>query len=242
MAEPTKSALVPMGGAFMRLPATPLPALDVQHLWFKAAERRTWTTLAVVPVDDDVSTLPLARSLAQMAASQAGARVLLVNAAIKDCRAGSGRSSPEVIKELPEQGPMLGFDFIDFSMLEADEALRAVTSSPQLLEFLETQGRTYDTAIYATDALLLRTPAIPLVRYTDRAIVCVRVGHTPLPDIRKLVNIIGRDRILGSIALRPGAPQTPTNVIITPPPEPAPRPETKSDKGAKKSKRWSPPA
>jgi hypothetical protein len=203
MAQSKTSALVPMGGAFSRQPATPLPALDIQHLWFRAADRRTWKTLAVVPVDDDVSTLPLARSLAQMAAHQAGNRVLLVNAAIKDCVAGSGRAAAEVIRDTPSDGPALGFDFVDFSVLDADEANRAVASSTQLLDFLETQGRTYDTAVFATDALLLRTPAIPLVRGTDATVICVRVGHTPLPDVRKLVKVIGRERILGSIALRP---------------------------------------
>jgi hypothetical protein len=187
------------------LPATPLPPLPLQHLWFRIADKRSWHSLALVPVDDDVSTLTLATALAKMACHEANSRVLVVNASIKDCEPGDSRSSPEMLRDDPAGPHGIGFDLIDFSMLATDEAHRAVASSPGLLAYLETQGRTYTTSVFATDALLVRTPAIPLVRSVDAVIVCVRVGETPLPDITKLAKVIGRERIIGSVAFKPAS-------------------------------------
>lgn len=215
MAQPVSSAaLVPIGSRYKRLPATPLPNLELQHLWFRVADKRSWTTLALVPVDDDVNTLALGQALAQMAAHQADSRVLLVNASIKDCLPGNAAGEPEIMAD--GQAPMLGYDLIDFSVLGLEDAHRAVASSPQLLTYLESEGRSYSTALFTTDALLLRTPAIPLARSADAVILCVRVGHTPLPDVRKLVKILDRDRIIGSIALRPRQPVAPAVPVTTP--------------------------
>jgi len=229
MAQTQTSALTAIGGRTRRLPATPLPNLELQHLWFHVADKRSWLTLALVPVDDDLSTLSLARALAQMAAHQAGSRVLLVNAAVEDAVAGA-RGAERPVAEVDETE--LGFDLVDLSTLPAAEAHRAVAVSTQLIDDLAQQGRTYTTSIFVTDALLLHTTAIPLARSADAVILCVRVGHTPLPDVKRLARIIGRERVIGSVALRPKALAGPTLVALQ-------RPEAKVVAATPDAPAWS---
>ncbi len=196
------SALVPLSGLFTTLPAVPPPPLDVRHLWFGLSHHRTWSSLALVPVDPEVSTLPLARGLAQVAASLPGNRVLLVNARVSD-----GPTELHDVAFTPLDESILSYDFLDFSQLAPTEAERALALSPQVFSSIEAgplEGRRYSTVLLATHAPLVHTETIPLVRGVDAVALCVRVGSTRLEDIRRLARVIGRELVLGTVALRDG--------------------------------------
>ncbi len=196
------SALVPLSGLFTTLPAIPPPPLDVRHLWFGLSHHRAWSSLALVPVDAEVSTLPLARGLAQVAALQLGNRVLLVNARVADAKAEGG---DEVLTPACEDGA--SYDFLDFSRLAPTDADRALALSPQLFSSIEAgplEGRRYSTVLISTHAPLVHTETIPLVRGVDAVALCVRVGSTRLEHIRRLARVVGRELVLGTVALHDG--------------------------------------
>lgn len=181
-----------------------LPTLEQEHLWYRMASH-AWRTLALVPADNDVDLLPLAENLAHVAANQPGTRVLLVNASLQKCR-------PPRVHPLPATLPIDGLkeplnnslgqsELLDFSKLHLDDAERALACAPQLLDYLAASGATYSAGIFIVDSPLQQTRGIPLLRSLDAALLCIAMGRTTFTAARRLVDLVGRHRVVGSIAL-----------------------------------------
>jgi hypothetical protein len=205
----TSTALVTLGHVLGAEPASP-PSLETQHLWFRVAQARPARLLVVVPADPGLSTVPIARELARVAAGQVGHRVLLVIASIDACADEPQQRVPDLSIESLRAGvgEGLAYDVVDFSSLPRADGERALASAlqlPEYIEFMDPRGMPYSKAIFATDSPLSRAQTIPLLRGADGVIVCARLGSTSLANVRRITDMIGRDRILGSIAVRPAS-------------------------------------
>jgi hypothetical protein len=188
----------------------PLPAIEIQHAWFKVAGARAWNTLAIVPINDAVSGLPLAQGMGQMAGQWPGARVLVVDASIRGCQPGGRRGSPlDAPAELDDLGSILSeglhgrFDFMDFSLLPADDAERALALGPQLLDYASGEGSRYSTVIMALDSPLSQTRSIPAARAADAVILCMGLHDTTFRECNEVIEMVGREHIIGSIIVKP---------------------------------------
>ncbi len=184
---------------------TTVPSLGLQHVWFKIAGAKTGQSLALVPVEPEVSTLAAARSMALVAAQQPHSRVLVVNASLAGCQAALSQESAVIVR--PDfnvafgEGLAANCDYVDFAQLCFDEGERALTFAPRLLDDLATEGKRYNVAIFAVDSPLVQTRAIPLVRSLDAVAICVALGRTTFAAARELVDIVGRERVIGAVTL-----------------------------------------
>jgi len=198
--------LVRVESGALALREAPLP---VQHAWYEVARDRKWSTVALVPSEDDVNVLNIAKGFGQMAAQEPGARVLVVNGSIRDCKPRTKGSTPGLndvwasVARGADSMP-LPYDLVDFSKLDAEQAGRALDYASELLEYMAKQGRIYTTAIFALDPILTQARAIPLARSADKVCLCLSLGKTTLKKARRLTEIVGRERIMGVITVRPG--------------------------------------
>jgi hypothetical protein len=186
-------------------PVSPLPNIHLQHAWFELARARDWQTLALVPVDVELGTLKIAQGMAQMAAQEPQTRTLVVNASVRGCgthvQPRGDVAVDEVFAAITMSAEQNGaaFDLIDFSRLDLALAERALAFAPKLVEHLAREYQGITTAIFAVDSVLHQTRAIPLVRAVDRVALCIALGLTSIPDARRAIEIIGRERIAGTI-------------------------------------------
>lgn len=209
MAEESKS-LLRLRHAANDLATGPLPPVDVQHTWFRVARARAWSSLAIVPIHEKLSGLRLAKGLGQMAGTEPGSRVLVVDASIRACKPqGRSRNPLDTPAGLDDLGSILSenpegrFDFMDFSMLPAEDATRALQLAPQLLDYVSaTDANRYTTVIVSVDSPLHQTRSIPVARAADAVIICVSLGNTSFRDTREVIEMVGRERVIGSIAVK----------------------------------------
>jgi hypothetical protein len=202
-AQPLPTPLQPspaaphLGGAHMGL----------QRIWYTIAAARAGRSLALVPAEEGISTLAMAHSVAGLAAEQADSRVLLVNASIRDCTPSPVEETHAVVVRHglstppPHETLASNWDYIDMAKLPRDEAERALSGATQLLDLLAAEGRRYTVAIFAVDSLLHQARGIPLVRSVDAVVLCLSLGRTSFAAAHQLVDIVGRDRILGAVSL-----------------------------------------
>ena len=55
--------------------------------------------------------------------------------------------------------------------------------------------------LVAVDSPLYRPAAMPLATAADAALLVVTLGQTPVPEARKVVELVGRHRFLGTVAV-----------------------------------------
>jgi len=205
MQEPAKSLEKSHRGAGNAL-AILSPSLELQHLWFRVAGQRRAQSLALVPAELDVSTIAMVQGLAQVAASMPESRVLVVNASLRDCLPARGPvPRPEIgladFAVTADDGPFRNLDVVDLSRLPADDAERALLLAPQLTDHLERLGKKYTTVFYAVDSPLHQARVLPLTRAADAVVLAVSLGRTSFDAARQLVDLIGRERVLGAVTI-----------------------------------------
>lgn len=109
-----------------------------------------------------------------------------------------GTSVVELARALAEAGARLGAPGPTVVELEGAELERV----PHLLEGLAravARGRAIVAVGGADDPA-----ALVLARAADRAVLCVELGETGVADAQRTIALVGRERFLGSIAIRKG--------------------------------------
>jgi hypothetical protein len=149
---------------------------EMQELWF-ATIRHEWRSLVVVPASPGFSVLPIARALADVG--------------------GAIRGSPLLV--LRAEGTDLNKIALLVSHLTND-ASRVGSAAPR-----SARPRSADAEkamIIAIDAVVTNPLVLPVALAADAVLVCVALGETPLESARHTVELIGRDRVIGSVLLR----------------------------------------
>ena len=176
------------------------PPLELQHVWFQVRRDVDWRSLAVVPADQGSATLPVVHAFARMAALNPGARVLVVDATASPGALSHGYLVDDLgaaIRAVPDRK----YDVLDASMLGLNDAELAHVYVPQLLDYIATGTGRHNTVLLALGSLLDQATLIPIARAVDNVLITVALGETRLPDLQRVVDIVGRDRVLGSVVL-----------------------------------------
>lgn len=226
-------------GVLPKISATPLSRrarhqLELQHLWFELHRDPIWESLALVPVDEDMHTLGLARSLGEIAARHMDSSVLVVNASLRahgdatkepaalrktqnedvtpppqpDAKVAPAATSDgvwQLIRDaiVPADGVENRYDYLDLSRFSPNVADAVLSVVPHLLDVLTMTGKRYTTALYALDSVVWEPRAIALSRSVDRVVVCLKLGSTSFQAARRVAEILGPDRLAGSVLFRP---------------------------------------
>lgn len=158
-----------------------LPSRDLQELWF-ATRRRNWRTLVVVPAaPGTTSALPIAQALGEVGGFIRMSPVHVINAEgldlsriaalVMDMTDGAGSSVWTM--NSPGSNPSAGWDPVARS----------------------------DATIVVLDPVVVNPLVLPVALAADAVLLCVEVGKTELAAARHTVELIGRERIIGSVVI-----------------------------------------
>lgn len=167
-----------------------LPSRELQELWF-ATRRREWRSLVVVPASPGSSALHIAQALGEVGGAIRMSPVHVVNAEGMDLDGIAtlvldiGMEEPELKKPEPKGSVWTsgsgGWD----------------ASGPVGRGAPATRATIIAIGAVAENPLIL-----PLALAADAVLLCVEIGRTRMEDARHTVELIGRDRIIGTVLLR----------------------------------------
>lgn len=174
-----------------------------QRLWFALA-RSPWSSLVVVPADPRGSTDRVARALAEVGKQLSDMPVTAVTSgALEYGTAVALADLPQFVdrrKQLPAgQWPTVDVRSQPAGAPEAGAAGQAAAAA------------TGDGALMVSSAarIIIAIPAVvsePLGLATtmaaDRVVLCIELGRTRKADVRRTVELIGRERISGCFLVR----------------------------------------
>lgn len=184
--------------------------LNLQHAWYAATRHGTWKSLAVIPVDEETQAYGVAQGFAGMASQDSSLRVLAVDASTGGCEPAENATN-EPIDLLWTRASLsrddgandCPYDVVNLSDFSLPDAERVLASVPQLVQRLASNSQfAHSTMIFSTDPPLLKPQATPICRAVEKVIICVTLGVTSLKATRKLIHLVGQEKILGSVALK----------------------------------------
>jgi hypothetical protein len=100
--------------------------------------------------------------------------------------------------------------FYDLGAFEALDAQRAsLQDGVRLAHELAALVSKGSRVVVAVDSPMENGGAIPVVTATDAAILLVRLGASDSRSVRCIIDIVGRERVLGAVALKNGVTPRP---------------------------------
>ncbi len=160
--------------AMVRVPT--LPSRELQELWF-ATRRRDWRTLVVVPARPGSSALAIARALAEVGGFIRMSPVHVVNAE--------------------------GLDLNRIAALVTD-----MTGGSSVWTMNAPGGNAagYDQSrsearIVALDPVVANPLVLPVALAADAVLLVLEPGKTLIAAARHTIELVGRDRIIGSVMI-----------------------------------------
>ena len=188
------------------------PTVDVQHAWYEIRRGPAWKSMALVAVDDGPPPAVLAQSFGYLATEEKTRRILVVNASTQQSFSDAAKA-PEIETYRRDLAPgdrsavtALDdhVDYMQLSRFDRVSAARFLVSPPHTFEALTSGSPGYDGVIFAIDSPIVYPQATQLARAVDIVVLCIRLGATSLDAARRVTEIIGAEKIVGSIAFRPG--------------------------------------
>jgi hypothetical protein len=175
--------MTPLADAQEKARAAPrLPPPELQELWF-ACRRHEWRSLAVVSTVPRSSTFPIVQALGEVAD--------LLHAGTVRVRCAEAVELPDIAYLVMEMSgrnpsPVLGpaAPRIPRSALPPQDP----AGGEQLL-------------IVAVDSVVSAPMVLPVVLAADAVLLCVELGVTDLGAARHSVELIGRERIIGTVVV-----------------------------------------
>lgn len=182
---------------------------QLQHAWYELTRARSFTSVALVPIEEGAQTLVLAQELAALAARDPRQRVLVINATGSSTVAPSSKNAPVLEgREMFSQNhvvPVAGgrFGLLDFARLGVDEAVLGMVEVPRYVDAVREGTGPFTTIIVATNSPLSHPACISAARACDISVLCVALGRSSFADGRKVIEFIGEENVAGSLALKP---------------------------------------
>ena len=164
--------------------AAGLPPREVQELWF-ATRRRVWKSLCLVPAAPGVSVLGIAEALAQVGRVIRRIPITVLKAEGMDL-AGVAEMVMQITGEVAPLAP----------------TSTAWTSG-------STRGGLPDPisenspVIIASESVVSNPLILAVALAADSIVLCVTLGETDLPSARHSIELIGRERLMGVVLVRP---------------------------------------
>ena len=159
-----------------------MPARDLQELWF-SIRRREWKSLVVVPATPEGSALPIAQALGEVGGLILMAPVPVINA--------EGADLPRIATLVMEMGGEAPTSSVWTSAGRG--------GSPADWDSPKVKGQ---VSIIAVDSVVSNPLVLPLALAADAVLICIEIGKTDLASVKHTVELIGRERLLGSVLLR----------------------------------------
>ena len=113
---------------------------------------------------------------------------------------GAGGSARDVVSALCAVGqvqahsPLLFFDARGVDLWRVSS----------LLEEMAVESRQADRILLVLDPLLENLAGVPIARAADAVLLCVDLGHSDFASARRTIELVGAERVLGSVAISPG--------------------------------------
>ncbi len=178
------------------------PPIELQHIWFDIRRDHSWKTLALVSTDPQTQTLPIAHIFARMASLDPLSEVLVVDAT-RVTPSTERRDIKGAMLNAMKQEPGERYDVLDASGIGMNDNELAHLYVPQLLDFIASGSGRHNTVILALGSILDHATVIPIARAVEWVVLCVGLNQSHTYDVKRAVKVIGNERVLGSIAVRP---------------------------------------
>lgn len=185
---------------------------QLQHAWYELTRARSFTSLAIVPVEEGAQTLVLAQELAALAARDPRQRVLVINAT------GTPAMRAAASKELPLMPGREMFDgngivpvaqgrfgLLDCARQNMDEASVGMVEVPRYVDDVRNKTGPFTLILVAANSPVARPASISCARAADVVLLCVTLGKTSMADGRRVIELCGEENMVGSLAWRPRA-------------------------------------
>ncbi len=178
------------------------PPIELQHIWFDIRRDHSWKTLALVSTDPQTQTLPIAHVFARMASLDPLSEVLVVDAT-RVTPSTERKDIKGAMLNAMKQEPGERYDVLDASGIGMNDNELAHLYVPQLLDFIASGSGRHNTVILALGSVLDHATVIPIARAVEWVVLCVGLNQSHTYDVKRAVKVIGNERVLGSIAVRP---------------------------------------
>jgi hypothetical protein len=213
-----ETGLLPGGGA-----------RNLVELWLALAPR-AWGSLVLVPADRLGSTVELAAALADVGRRISNAPVTAITAralefdsaqALADLEEHLDRERQlarcaEIAAQLPELGAEPGS--VSGTGADGDvDAAPAAASPPEEKRPAEAPPSPPPRLILAVPPVVVEPLGLKAVKGADAIVLAVQLGRSRVPDVRRTIELVGRERLVGCLLVR-GRPTAPAPA---PPPPPA---------------------
>jgi hypothetical protein len=189
MGERPEFALFPAGEGAR---AKGAPSREIQELWFSIARRR-WASLVLVPAEASPSAGRLATALADVGSRLQESPVSAIVADHIDYAS---------VRSLCDLQPTLGSPRWERSV----DAERITEIAGPIREAAAVHEATpmppIGRVIIAIEPVVTQPLGVAIAHAADAAVVCVEVGVTRAKDVRRTIELIGAERVLGAFLVR----------------------------------------
>lgn len=163
---------------------------QMQEIWLLLAKRE-WTSLVVLPAHASGSTKALACSLADIGTSLSDLPVSAVT--VDALETGSARALASLAQDVRGRQKLL------WPGEEVIEVAATPSTSPTRVEgdLLPSFGQ----LIIGVPSVVAEPVALAVAQAADAVVLGVELGTTKMRDLRRSIELIGRDRIAGCVLL-----------------------------------------
>ncbi len=195
---PSPFAIYP-GGLTARTDA-PAPGREYQELWFSIA-RLQWASVVLVPADPGGSAAEVATALAQVGTQLRDTPVTAIVANRMDYAAA--RALAELQPRLLDGRAWPGA----IEVAARPAAVAAVNGGPQPEPQIRpvrdaTPLPPLGRAIIAIQPVVDEPLGVAVAQAADAVVVCVAMGKSRVPAVRRTIDLIGAERVIGAVLLR----------------------------------------
>ncbi len=176
------------------------PGREYQELWFAMA-RLHWASIVLVPADHGGSAADVAAALAEVGTQLRETPVTAVVASRMDYAAA--RALAELQPRLLEGRTWPGAIEVASRPIPEDVAgagppPRATARPVRDAKLLPPLGR----AIIAIQPVVDEPLGVAVAQAADAVVLCIEMGKTRVPAVRRTIEIIGADRVVGAVLVR----------------------------------------
>jgi hypothetical protein len=163
----------------------------MEELWFRLA-RKPWQSVVLVPAHRGGSTAVLASLLADVARSVRSVPVTLFIMADPMDYA----PAVKIVVSARSEHAIQRTEALDYA--GATQIVANVASSAH--EYPE--GTSVGKVIVSLQPVVAEPLGLAVTQAADAVILCIEAGRTPIAEALKTIDLIGRDRIIGSLFIR----------------------------------------
>ncbi len=109
---------------------------------------------------------------------------------------GSGRQAAAALLEVGNKQSATPVRFLDAEGLELGQAARVVRE-------LETYVEQGERVVVLLDSVLSNPVGLEVALAAERALLCVKLGDSDFSSARRTLELVGKERFLGSVTLQP---------------------------------------